>query len=104
MSTDASVAKDGDPGKVLADPHHTRGDRALVGRAVKNRWPVNPDRKPAIVQKIEDEAEKGDMRAAKILLDMEAQNQADDHLADKNERLDGGKATENLKVVQVVIE
>lgn len=97
-------ATEGDPGKALSDPHHARGDRALVGRAVKNRWPVNPDRKPAIVQKIEDEAEKGDMRAAKILLDMEAQNQADEHMAEKHDRLDNGKATENVGVVQVVIE
>lgn len=37
----------------------------------------------------------------KVLTAMEAQNQADDHLADKNERLDSGKATEG---VQFIIE
>jgi hypothetical protein len=36
----------------------------------------------------------------KLLVAMEGQNQADDHLDDKNERLDGGKATE-ITVVTV---
>jgi hypothetical protein len=33
---------------------------------------------------------------------MEAQCQADEHLADKNERLDSGKATENVGILRVL--
>ena len=33
---------------------------------------------------------------------MEGQNQADDHLEAKNERLDAGKATENVGIVRVL--
>jgi hypothetical protein len=37
------------------------------------------------------------------VLGMEAQNQADEHLAEKHDRLDDGKATEGVQVVKVEI-
>jgi hypothetical protein len=38
----------------------------------------------------------------KTAVQMEAQQQADDHLADKNSRLDDGKATERVAMVPTV--
>ena len=94
---------DPDPGKVLADPHHARADLRLAGRAVKARWPVPEKRRAEIAEIVAEAAAGGDIKAAEVVLKMEAQNQADEPLADKNARLDEGKATENIQQVRVVI-
>jgi hypothetical protein len=90
-------------------------DINLIASAVRRRWPVPPetaavviDRLTKIVQKqtvgvmtkegpadLEGPADANANAAARVLVAMEAQNQADDHLDDKNARLDAGKATEN---------
>lgn len=89
-----------DPGTPLADPGHTRGDLRMVRRAVRKRWNVPDDKRDTIAAKVAEEAEKGDQTAQKIVLEMERQNQADEHMAEKYERLDGGKTTELVKVIK----
>jgi hypothetical protein len=41
---------------------------------------------------------------SKTLVVIEGQNQTDDHLADKNDRLDQGKLTERVAVEPVILE
>jgi hypothetical protein len=60
----------------------TKGDLCLLERAVKQRWLTDP-LKPAAMQAIQDAMDSPDIRvrirAAKILADMESQNQKDEH-------------------------
>ena len=95
----------GGQGGVLptSDDHHTRADLALVGRAVRQRWGVPdsvrkelPEAMRSIVLNDDPENTRERVAAAKVLVAMEAQNQADDHAEDKNARLDGGQSTENV--------
>ncbi len=46
-----------------------------------------------------DEDPRNRIGAAKVLVAIEQQNQADDHLTDKNDRIDTGKATETVMIV-----
>lgn len=88
-------------GDGLLNPSRTlASDAVLVRRATKARWPVSDAVKAKLAAKLEDcldREEDGRIVASlgKVLTAMEAQNQADDHLEDKNKRLDDGKPTEN---------
>jgi hypothetical protein len=84
----------------------SRSDAVLIGMAVKRRWGLTDEMKKALVDKtFASFAQATDERAivglAKVLQTMEAQNQADEHLADKNNRLDNGKPTEIKRVYTV---
>ncbi len=115
----------GGQGEILptSDGHHTRADIALVGRAVRQRWGIPPEIRtelPAAMRQIvnkesvtildswgvaiEVSNDRERIAAAKVLVAMEGQNQADDHLADKNERIDGGKATEVVKLYGTAVD
>lgn len=89
-------------------------DRRLLSRSVtdgqpqskRRRWnDVDDDFKAQAVKALKVAMrlalEKGDHRAAAGCVDtlarLEAQNQADEHLAEKNARLDAGKATERVE-------
>ena len=84
----------------------SRSDAVLIRTAVKRRWGLTDEMKNALVEKtFASFAQATDERAivglAKVLQTMEAQNQADEHLADKNNRLDDGKPTEIKRVYTV---
>lgn len=103
---------------LLAEPENpraaTQSDLNLIRRAMRERWAVPADvqqlaveRLKMIIQKptvttmtqegpasLDGPADANAVRAASVLVAMSAQNQADDHLADKNSRLDAGKPTE----------
>lgn len=101
---------------VLSDPHREQSDIRLVNRAVRNRWKVDEANREKIVTRLMEIVEKREASvmtkggpcaldgpadtnanaAARVLVAMEQQNQADEHLADKNDRLDAGKATERV--------
>jgi len=80
-------------------------DRALVRQASRKRprWNVPESKRQDLKVKLDramDLAEgEGNYEAVfsgvKTYLGMAAQDQADDHLDDKNDRLDSGKLTEN---------
>jgi hypothetical protein len=93
---------EGGLGEGLLSPSRTlASDAILVRRAAKARWPVSDAVKAKLAAKLEDcldREEDGRIVASlgKVLTAMEGQNQADDHLADKNARLDSGLQTENV--------
>jgi hypothetical protein len=78
-------------------------DRALVRRALKERWPVSDTMKRRLLAQVGKALRKElEPRAlgqlGRIIITAEGQNQADEHLADKNARIDGGQATEGLDI------
>jgi hypothetical protein len=98
---------DGDNGgqgasvSILADPHRTASDINLARRAVRQRWPVKDEHRGIVVdrlmdivqkaevsvmtkegpEKIEGPADSNAIAAARVLVAMESQNQADEHHA-----------------------
>lgn len=111
---------DGKPSLDMANPK----DRAMLHEAIR-RW---PKRWRGLTDEFKDElaaslrmanetakelASKGDPETAleaikmipnivRVGVAMEGQNQADEHLAEKNERIDTGKATENVGLIRVM--
>ncbi len=79
----------------------------LVRRAIESRWPIPREMMAEAVEVAKRLMNDDDARvrshALRVLTAMEAQNQADDHLADKNARLDEGKPTERLDSIEIVI-
>lgn len=83
-------------------------DRALFRRAIKEgwldldpRWDINGKRKARYLEKLDAALEAGDIRdiisIGKLFVAMEAQNQSDQHLDAKHDRLDEGKATDAVE-------
>jgi hypothetical protein len=83
----------------------SRRDQGLVRTATmrRPRWNVPEAKRQDLKAKLDralDQAEhagdyEGVFSGVKTYLGMAAQDQADDHLQDKNDRLDTGKLTEN---------
>ena len=77
-------------------------DRAVVRRAIKNRWPVPDSLKAKLMGRLDEVLDTGDPRditsAGRIIVAAEQQNQADDHLDRKEQRLDDGQPTEGLTI------
>ncbi len=108
---------------VLADPHHTRGDLKMIETAIRNGWAVPNDKRPKIVARmleivekrktqvmtregpaeVDSTADVNSIAAAKVLVLMNAQDQDDDHEAEKYRRIDSGKATERTDTRAVVL-
>lgn len=104
------------------DIHAIKESAAMAKRAIRERWPVDPAimrrviaRADALVQKttktvattmgpVEVDADDGALAAMKVILAANAQNQADDHVEEKNKRLDEGKATENVTERVITVE
>jgi len=88
-------------------------DRGLVrrqyGAGGHRRWSVDDDTKTRFVDALKVALrwalERQDHRAVngcvKTLATLEAQNQADEHFAEKNARADSGKANDRVEVVYV---
>ena len=94
-------------GALMSNDRTLATDARLIRRAALQRWPVSSALKAKLAQKIDAalEAEPDGRIVAslgKVLTAMEAQNQADDHLQDKNDRLDTGKLTENAGLTFVI--
>lgn len=109
---------------ILGDDHHTRADLRMIASAVRRRWPIPEERKREIITRMlevvarrevdvptgdgvftsVDRADINAIRAAGVLASMEAQNQSDEHAADKNARIDAGKATDRTEVVEVELK
>lgn len=82
-------------------------DRGLLRQSIKRRWPgLDDDKKAKAITALDAALDAA--QAAKdydavngivrTLAMIESQHQADDHLADKNARLDGGKFTAVVKL------
>jgi hypothetical protein len=101
----------------------TGRDIGLMRRAVRERWPVDDKMRAAIMERmgkiiskpavqvmtasgkqiLDGPADSNAVRAAGVIVAMVQQNQADDHLAEKNARIDAGLATENIQVAPTII-
>jgi hypothetical protein len=84
-------------------------DRALIRTAASRRWPVPPDLKTRVVEALARALSAATelsevVDVSRTLVVIEGQNQVDDHLADKNKRMDEGKPTERVAVEPVVLE
>jgi hypothetical protein len=124
MSTEIESTSPGGQGEILADPHREQSDINLIRRAVRERWPVPAAMKVEVVERLRTIVAKTEVQvmtkeglamldgpadsnanaAARVLVAMDGLNQADDHLADKNKRMDEGKPTERVAVEPVVLE
>jgi hypothetical protein len=102
------------PISLLEDGPKQNDDLRLLAKAVRKRWAIPPASMQVAIARLTEIAEKrtvevmcgegvvavegaadtNAIRAAAVLAQMESQNQADDHLADKNSRIDAGKPTE----------
>lgn len=74
-------------------------DQKLIRRAANGRWPIPDELKQAVVNKVAQAlgatSEPREVASlSKVVVAMEGQNQADDHLNEKNTRIDEGKGTE----------
>jgi hypothetical protein len=99
------VSREGDTVSGALDMANEK-DRALVRQATRQRarWIVPESKRQDLKAKLDralDLAEgagdyEGVFSGVKTYLGMAAQDQADDHIEEKNARLDEGKATENV--------
>jgi hypothetical protein len=93
-----------------SNPKQVQPDAKLIQRAIRQRWPIPDEAKKVIVERmvgyVADPLLDADRvtAAARVMVAAEGQNQADDHLREKNERIDGGKATEATEVRVLKVE
>lgn len=78
-------------------------DTRLASRAIREGWKVPPEAKAEVVKACHELVKSRDPRsmlfAAKVLIDADKIDQADEHLAEKHRRLDSGQATEVNEIV-----
>lgn len=83
-------------------------DRVLLQSVIQTkRWPTTPEQRARYLKGLDIAMklalEKQDQRAItsciKTMVLIEGQNQSDEHLMDKNARIDSGDATERVQVV-----
>jgi HD-like signal output (HDOD) protein len=84
---------------VAHDEHHKRGDMALIGRALRERWAIPPHIYaliPNTIARMLEEAQSDRERAAAValFLSMNKQNLDADVEQDRIARLDAGSPTE----------
>jgi len=88
----------------------TRKDRGLLRKCIERRWPgLDSELRGKAVQCLKAAMElatsAGDHRAmldsVKTMQALESQHQADEHLEDKNSRLDSGLPTEGIQVIAI---
>ncbi len=118
---DSNIGGQGDDLTVLSDEKRIASDAAMIRKAIRLRWPIPADRRDKIVNRLASIVEKtavdipvkdgcftseyhadgNAIAASRVLAAMEAQNQSDEHQADKNARIDGGLPTESIGLVGV---
>lgn len=80
----------------------------MVMTALKRRYPIKAETIKRILEHtdriLSEEILDADTvyKLARIVVEMEKQNQADEHLRDKNERLDSGRPTEHIIEYHIV--
>ena len=122
-----AIAPTGPQTEILGDDDHIRGDARLVGRAIRKGWNIDEDMRKLLKERAvatlkktlvatgqyddqgnaimsEHYADTNALKAGALILQMDGMDQADDHLDDKNKRLDEGKATENVVERVITVE
>jgi hypothetical protein len=93
-----------------SNPKQVQPDAKLIQRAIRQRWPISEEVRKVVVDRmagfVADPLLDPDraIAAARMIGVAEGQNQADDHVREKNERIDGGKATEATEVRVLKVE
>lgn len=87
---------------LLSDPKRIRGDRKLLGRAIRAGWNIPEGMRDKAVRVVDSMLDSGDpmlsKEGVKLLTVMHGQNQADEHLEAKHERLDEGLPTDAVYI------
>lgn len=88
----------------------SKQDRRTLIRAVNGRWPIGDDLRSLAVEKLQSSLEHCDASEAREVASLlrvaaafEGQNQEDEHLVEKYQRIDDEKGTESLVTYEVVI-
>lgn len=95
--------------EILSDEKRVRSDARMIETATRNRWPITPEMKEMVINRLANivarsESEERASTAARTMMMAEGQNQADDHVREKNERIDSGKATDASTVRVLKVE
>lgn len=70
---------EGGQGETLLEPHHSRATAAMVGKAIKNDWPIPPNIRQLVVSQMalivgKSEDERNRIAASKVLVAADAVN------------------------------
>lgn len=106
-----------DPGSVLGDPAKIKQDIRMIERAIRKGWDVPPEMRALILRRLgkivdketvdvqgvpsEVHADSNAIAASRAIMVATGQDQADRHFDEKNQRLDEGKPTENIREVRL---
>lgn len=98
-----------DSSQIEKDRGHDRETLRMLIQAVRNRWVIPEgmrDAAPKIATRIamSGATEREKLRAIELLAALDRDNIAALALLDKNERLDGGQATERIELRPVTFE
>lgn len=93
-------------GKLSVDPSKP-SDRALIRLAIKQRWPISEEVREELVrttaQAMKDAGKKKNARdvagCARVLVAADAVNLKEEQEDEKNARLDAGRATERVLLI-----
>jgi hypothetical protein len=106
-STTSPPDESGGKGELLSDPRHLRADLQQLDRAIAAGWDVQPERMRKVLARVEQLVDSPDqriaVRAVSVYVGIVGQVQGDYHLADKNARIDAGKATEATRTVEPIV-
>jgi hypothetical protein len=103
MDNDKAITSGDDGGQGDALDLTKRQDRVMMRSAITQRWAIDTKRRDLYLAKLDAAIEKAEKprdiaSVVNTLLSMEAQNQADEHAAEKNKRLDEGLPTDNVVI------
>ena len=107
---------------VFSDQHRMATDLNMTRRAVRERWPITPEKLPIVVDRLVEivqrktvdviagegifpsvyHADANALKAASVLRSMKADNQADDHHEDDVKRGKGEPNTVSVNVGVVI--
>ncbi len=93
----------------MEDPTRRGKDLQMARFAVRQGWNVSKAMKDKVLKMAEEVIDtsviaRDRIAAAKLAIEADKVDQADEHLRDKNERIDGGKATDATTVRVLKVE
>lgn len=87
---------------LAAGATHRASDLNMIGRAVREEWPIPEAKRPAVISRLLKNVEKGDVdqsnKAAMVLTNMSRVNQADRHHTEKI-KADANKPKEAVRIL-----
>lgn len=97
--------------EVGAGATHRNSDLNMIGRLVREQWPIDPAKRPAVVRRLLDNVKRGDIdqsnKAAMVLTNMSRVNQADEHHGEKVDQAERhhkeGKKVRSEHAVRILV-